>query len=58
MPPYVVSFSQENGPEMKSSFSAQAVKFGGQKEYDAVKAIWKNPPTPSVKVAALYVSYR
>jgi len=40
-------------PDLLRVTYATAVKFGGQKEYDAVKAIWKNPPTPSVKVAAL-----
>lgn len=33
----------------------QAIKYGGQKEFDLVKSVWNNPPTPSAKVSALYV---
>jgi len=32
---------------------ATAVKYGGRKEYDTVKQLWRKPPTPSTKISAL-----
>jgi len=30
-----------------------AVRHGGRKEYESVKAVWRKPPTPSAKISAL-----
>lgn len=31
-----------------------AVKYGGEKEYDALLGVYRNPPTPAHKIAAMY----
>lgn len=30
-----------------------AVRFGGRAEYETVKKVYKNPPTPSAKISAM-----
>ncbi|KAF9504838.1 hypothetical protein BS47DRAFT_1438322 [Hydnum rufescens UP504] len=50
---------QETGDDSKIPTDLQqvtyatAVKYGGRKEYDTVKQLWRKPPTPSTKISAL-----
>jgi len=51
---------QETGNDAKIPSDLQrtiyttAVRFGGREEYETVKGIWRKPPTPSAKNAALF----
>ncbi|KAF8311309.1 hypothetical protein DL93DRAFT_2229778 [Clavulina sp. PMI_390] len=41
-------------PDLQTIIYSMAVEHGGQKEFDTIKQIWKNPATPSAKSAAGY----
>ncbi|KAF8311310.1 leucyl aminopeptidase [Clavulina sp. PMI_390] len=41
-------------PDLQTIIYSMAIEHGGQKEFDTIKQIWKNPATPSAKSAAGY----